>query len=67
MKIVATVTNIADVVHGGGVPENRSAIIELRDDQIPELIREYLDLEEWASQGKNRFTYRSLQFSILEE
>lgn len=73
MKIVATVTDAAGVVHGGASVEARSSIIEIPDDKLPDNVKEYLKNREWAAEGKrlrapaDRFPYEYLTFSILDE
>lgn len=67
MKIVATVTDAAGVVHAGASIEARSAIIDIPDESLPPVVKTYLKNLEWAKQGENRHTYEYLTFSILDE
>lgn len=68
MKIVCTVTDVSAVVHAGGSPEAVSAIIEIPEDQIPPIVREYFECVEWVKNNpKNRVCYSQLSFSILQE
>ena len=56
MKIVATISNYGAAANIGGHVEYRSAIIEIPDNQIPKIVREYMEGGKWSS----------LSFSILE-
>lgn len=66
MKIVATVTNVASVVHCGGRAESRSAIIDIPESLLPSLVLEYLANQKRAKENKS-YTYDDLSFSILDE
>lgn len=66
MKIIATVTDCGAVVHAGGSAESRSAIIDLGEN-LPPVLQEYLDNLKWAKEGPNRYTYKNLTFSILDD
>lgn len=67
MKIVVTVTDVGSVVHAGGSAESRSAIIEIPDSSVPEIVKQYFKSKKWASEEKNRHCYKDLSFSLLEE
>jgi len=73
MKIIATVTDAAGVVNAGASIEARSAIIEIPDESLPPILREYLENRKWVEEGQrtippsNRCTYEYLTFSILDE
>lgn len=66
MKLIATVTDCADLINAGGGVEARSVIIDLGED-LPPLLKRYLETRKWAAEGPNRYTYESLSFSVLEE
>lgn len=66
MKIIATVTNCGDYIHAGGGVQSNSCVIELPE-PLPPLIQKYLASVKWASEAKNRYTYKALSFSILNE
>jgi hypothetical protein len=66
MKIVATVTNVADAVLCGGHAESRSAIIDIPESLLPSLVLKYLANQKRAKEDKS-CTYEDLSFSILEE
>uniref|UniRef100_A0A6M3JYQ2 Uncharacterized protein n=1 Tax=viral metagenome TaxID=1070528 RepID=A0A6M3JYQ2_9ZZZZ len=66
MRIIATVTDAGGVVNAGASIESRSAIIEIPDNAVPEIIKRYFASEKWASEGANRYTYKYLTFSLLE-
>jgi hypothetical protein len=61
MKIVATVTNTAHVVHAGGDVDRTSVVIDLGDN-LPQLLKSYLKNAE-SNDGK----YETISFSILSE
>jgi len=67
MKIVATVTDVGSVIHAGGRAESVSAIIEIPDNSVPEIIKQYFKSKKWASEEKNQHFYKDLTFSLLEE
>ena len=66
MKIVATVSDHAAQVFGGGGAEQRSAVIELPE-PLPKIVRDYLKTRKWASECESRNCYEQLSFSILED
>lgn len=66
MKIVATVTNVASVVHCGGHAESRSAIIDIPESLLPPLVLKYLANQKRAKED-GFCTYDDLSFSILDE
>jgi hypothetical protein len=67
MKIIATVSDATGVVHAGALCEHRSAIIDIPDDSLPPLLKQYLDNKKWVKDGENRCSYDYLSFSILDE
>jgi hypothetical protein len=66
MKIVATVTDVSDVVHAGGNGESKSVVIDLGE-ALPKLIMDYLRDKENEKTIPNYYSYRTLKFSILEQ
>ena len=66
MKIVATVTDVSAVVHAGGRPESKSVIIDLGE-ALPKLILDYLRDKEHEKTISNHYSYKNLEFSILED
>ena len=66
MKIVATVTDCGAAANIGGGIESRSAVIDLGEN-IPEILKTYLASRKWAKEGENRYTYKDLSFSILDD
>jgi hypothetical protein len=66
MKIVVTVCDAAQAVHVGGKVENRSDVIEIPDDALPKIVKDYLFFKEWEKGGPDRCAYQTLTFSILE-
>ena len=68
MKLVCTVTDVAAVVHAGGSPETKSAIIEISDDRLPTIVHKYFECVEWAKNNpSNGACYSQLTFSVLQE
>lgn len=73
-KLAVTVCDVGDVVHAGGEPHRTTSIIELREDQIPRNLREYLakveKCREWQKQygmGHGGYTYASVVISLVDE
>lgn len=67
MKIVVTVADGSGAVHVGSDVTCTSAIIEIKDEQVPDLLKQHLEHIAWAKSGKNRYCYETLSLSILEE
>jgi hypothetical protein len=67
MKIVVTVTDVGEAIHCGGDVVRKSAIIEIPEDQVPSIVKNYFKNKRWAKERPNRFTYQTLSFSLLEE
>jgi len=67
MKIVVTITDAAGVVHAGATIESRSAILEIPNDKLPTIVKQYLENKVWAKQKEGRYTYEYMTFSILDE
>jgi hypothetical protein len=67
MKIVVTVTDVGGVIHCGGDVARKSAIIEIPEDQVPSIVKNYFENERWAKERPNRYTCQTLNFSLLEE
>jgi len=57
IRIVVTITDAAQVVYACGETEKKSGIIEIPDENIPEILKRYL------LNGQ----YQSLNFSLLDE
>lgn len=60
MKIVATLTDVAGVVHANGSPESRSYIIEIPNENVPQPILDHINYSE------DKITYSYLYFSVLK-
>lgn len=72
MKIIARVCNIGAAANVGGDPDIQSAIIEIPDENIPQLVKSHLDYvskvkTQWAKGNKNISIWSSISFSILDE
>lgn len=72
VKLAVTVCNCDAVVHAGGDVERVTAIVELRDDQIPKILKEYLQSKAKAEEHSKKhnsptYFYSTLAFSILDE
>lgn len=61
MKIIATVSDAASLIHVGGDIERKSCVIEIPDEQLPKLLADYF---KWRNDPKGCM---SLSFSLLEE
>jgi hypothetical protein len=68
MKLVCTVTDVSAVVHAGGSPESASAIIEIPDEELPQIVKYYLaNVRSVKENPKSGTNYSQLSFSILQE
>jgi len=71
VKIAVTVCDCSHVAHAGGDPQRVTAIIELLDSQIPNVLRAHLlavaRIKEHAkSHGLPGYIYESVVFSLLD-
>ena len=71
MKIAITVCDCTDVVHAGGEPQRTTSIIELPDDKIPAILRNYLEdiaaaKEHQEKYGKPQYVYKSVSLSLVQ-
>lgn len=62
MNIVFTVTDVSHAVHAGGEIERRSAIVEIRDDLLPEMVKHYLKAK--AEDRPEQWCYLTMSVSI---
>ena len=70
VKIAVTMCDVGDAIHGGGDPRRLTSIIELRADQIPVILREYLeeaDAIRVMRSEKPVYSYKQVSFSLMEE
>lgn len=67
MKIAVTVLDVAQVVHAGGQPEALTSIIELREDQIPPLLKKHLEARQKAREVVGGWMYETVSFSLVVE
>lgn len=73
MKIAITITDAGMAVNVGGPVESETSIIELRDDQIPRVLRRHLEdrkrVKEAVDRGDKRipFLYQTLSLSFVLE
>lgn len=66
VKIAVTWCSIGGVIHGGGDPQRETAIIELRDDQVPEVLKEYIEYDKQCRE-ESQYSYQSVVFSLVKE
>jgi hypothetical protein len=68
MKLVCTITDVGAVVHAGGSAEAISAIIEIPEEQLPRVVKQYLEAVKRAGVDPHRNpNYCQISFSILQE
>jgi hypothetical protein len=73
MKIAVTITDAGMAVNVGGPVESETAIIELRDDQIPRVLRRHLEdrkrVRAAVDSGEKRipYMYQTLSISFVSE
>ncbi|MDD3926367.1 MAG: hypothetical protein PHT33_06900 [bacterium] len=66
MKIVATVSDVTEVVHCGGRAEIVSAVIEIPDESLPAIVRQHLAHKKQCNEhGCGCFS--TVSFSYMEE
>lgn len=66
MRIAVTVADCSHAVNAGGEVERRTVIIELHDEQIPELLTKYVHDRELANACGDWF-YQSVSLSLIED
>jgi len=71
VQIAVTVCDVESIIQVGGDAERRTAIITLRDEQIPPILREYLskksEVGEWNETNKiPKWFYQTVSFSMVE-
>jgi hypothetical protein len=73
MKIAVTITDAGMAINIGGPVESETAIIELRDDQIPRVLKRHLEdrrrVREAVDNGEKRIPhlYQTLSISFVSE
>ena len=71
MKIAVTVTDAGMAANIGGPVESATAIIDVHDDQLPPLVRRYLNdrkaAQERAAKNERGYLYASISFSLVDE
>jgi hypothetical protein len=67
MKIIATVTNTGHYACAGGKAENTSGMIDVPDDDLPKVVKDYLQHRSWAERNPGNYTYETISFSLLIE
>ena len=65
MTIIVTIADATHAVHAGGEVERKSASIEIPDDAVPAILREYFELK--AKEKSGNWCYLSASFSLLSE
>jgi len=70
LKIAVTVCDCSHVVHAGGDPHRVTSIIELTDNQIPEILKDWLEkfrvIKEKDKFGGG-YLYESVSLSLVKE
>lgn len=66
MKIVVTVHDCGMASNVGGSVESQSAVIEIPQDRVPAIVREYFDAVRLANDRKGP-SYLGISFSLLSE
>lgn len=67
MKIAVTISDVGAAVNVGGVVSVETAIIELTEDQIPNILKQYFDNIEKCKQNKFLSNYQNVMFSLFVE
>jgi len=73
MKIAVTITDAGMACNVGGPVESETAIIELRDDQIPRVLRRHLEERKRIKEAVDRggkivpHLYQTLSLSFVSE
>ena len=69
--IAVTVCNVEDVVHAGGLPNSRTALIQLEDHQVPDILKRFIAnrqaVETRRANGHQAWSYEAVTFSLVEE
>lgn len=66
MKIVVTVNDGSGVYYLGIAAEATSAIIEIPEEELPEIVKSFLN-DKKLSKEKGEYFYSTLSFSLLDE
>jgi hypothetical protein len=66
MKIVATIHDAGMAINVGGSVLSESAIIEIKDSDVPLIVEAYLRNRKVARDSDGH-TYQTLSFSLLDE
>lgn len=67
MKIVATVSDGSGTHHLGTAVENKSCVLYIPDDTLPDILKSYFADHKQASEKPNCYCYKYLTLSLLEE
>jgi hypothetical protein len=67
MRIAFTVCDCSHAVHAGGDPERQTAMVEIPDDNVPQLVREWLDAKRYERETAGAYCYKSCSLSIVVE
>lgn len=73
MKIAVTITDAGMAINVGGPAESETAIIELRDDQVPRILRQHMDerkrIADRLAAGESRVPhlYQTVAFSLVSD
>jgi predicted transcriptional regulator of viral defense system len=65
MKLAFTICDALQTSYAGGVADLQTAIVEIPDEQIPKIVREYLDSQRIADPTRGNFCYKSCSVSIV--
>jgi len=67
VKIAFTVCDCGHVVHAGGDPDRQTATVEIPEDHVPQIVREFLDAKRQERDDAGRWCYKSCSLSIVVE
>ena len=65
MKLAVTICDCGQVVHAGGEPNRETSIIQLRDDQIPAMLRDFVEEKNREREQAGQWCYKSATFSVV--
>ncbi len=67
MKLAFTVSNTGHAANIGGEVERNTAIIEIANDQVPKLVRQYIESKQLEDGTKGKWSWLQLSISLVEE
>ena len=67
MKIAVTISDVGAAVHMGGVVSHETALINIPDENIPDILKQYFTNIEKAKKRQNMVNYQDVMFSLFKE